>query len=245
MKRVVALLGSNRRKNTYGLLSQVGQILEKHGTELTVVELYRKKIQPCLGCESCILRGKCVLEDDMGDIMQQLIEADGIILASPVYLQQVSGGMKTFFDRSCMWYHRPALAGKPVLALATTKGSGLKNTLNYLKSVAVQWGAIPAGAVGRSIFTQGRAVEEKEVAEFIRLLEQPQSFAPTLGQMMNFEVQKAMALSINQLDREYWIERRWTEQPYFFPCKINPLYRCISNMFGRFLQHKMKGAQIE
>ena len=240
MKQVVALLGSRRKKNTYRLLMEMRPILESHQIKLHMIELYKENIRPCLGCEQCILRGSCVLQDDTARVMHQLVEADGIILASPVYLQQVSGQLKTFFDRTCVWYHRPALAGKPVLAVATTKGSGLRRTLAYLESMAVQWGAVPAGRVGRSIFTQDRPVSEKEVKTLIRLLQRPQEHTPTLNQLLNFEVQKAMALSLNQLDREYWEARHWNEQPYFCLRKVNPIYRQISRRFGIFLQRKMK-----
>lgn len=175
--------------------------------------------------------------------MQQLCEADGIILASPVYLQQVSGQMKTFIDRTCVWYYRPVLAGKPVLAVATTKGSGLRKTLSYLENMAVQWGAIPAGRVGRSIFTQDQPVSEKELNKLIQLIQQPQEHTPTLSQLLNFEVQKAIALSLTQLDREYWEAQHWKDQPYFYPCRVNPIYRQISRRFGLFLQHKMNAPQ--
>lgn len=240
MKQVIALLGSKRKKNTYRLLMEIRPILECYQIDLHVIELYKKTIQPCLGCEQCILQGSCVLQDDTAQIMEQLCKADGIILASPVYLQQVSGQMKTFFDRTCVWYHRPVLAGKPVLALATTKGSGLRKTLSYLESMAVQWGAVPAGRVGRSIFTQNRPVSEKEVKKLIRLIQQPQEHFPTLSELMNFEVQKAMAMSLNRLDREYWETRHWSEQPYYYPCRVNPICHQISGRFGQFLQHKMK-----
>lgn len=240
MKKVIALLGSKRKKNTYRLLMEMQPILEKYQIQLRIIELYKESIQPCLGCEQCILHGNCVLQDDTAHIMQQLMEADGIILASPVYLQQVSGQIKTFFDRTCVWYHRPVLAGKPILAVATTKGSGLRKTLSYLESMAVQWGAIPAGKIGRSIFTQDRPVSEKEMKKLIRLIQSPQAHTPTLSQLFNFEVQKAMALSLTQLDREYWEAQHWDEQPYFYPCKVNPIYRQVGRRFGVFLQCKMR-----
>ena len=243
MKQVVALLGTKRKKNTYRLLMELQPILEKHQIKLHIIALYSQSIQPCLGCERCILHGVCALHDDTESVMRQLQEADGIILASPVYLQQVSGQLKTFFDRTCMWYHRPALTGKPILSVATTKGSGLKKTLSYLESVAVQWGAIPAGTVGRSIFTQEKPITEKEVSRFIQLVEQPQRHMPTLKHLLNFEVQKAMAMSLNALDRQYWEEQHWNAQCYYLPCKINPVYRQISHRFGKFLQQKLSTPQ--
>ena len=66
---------------------------------------------------------------------------------------------------------------------------------------------------------------------------------PTLSQLLNFEVQKAIALSLTQLDREYWEAQHWKDQPYFYPCRVNPIYRQISRRFGLFLQHKMNAPQ--
>ena len=242
MKQVVALLGSKRKKNTFRLLSEIQTILKNHEIELHIIELCHRNITPCAGCERCILQGQCMLDDDAGDIMKRLSEADGIVLASPVYLKQVSGQLKTFFDRTCMWYHRPVLAEKPVLSVSTTKGSGLRQTLSYLKSIAIQWGAVPAGMVGRTIFTQNRPVSEKEISGFIRLVHCPQNHSPSLNQLINFEVQKALAMAMNPLDREYWQEKQWQNKPYFYPCRINKFYSVMSLAFGKFLQDKMNSS---
>lgn len=242
MKEVVALLGSKRKKNTYQLLNEIKNILQKNGIRLEIMELYQYHVEPCVGCYHCVLCDKCVLQDDAQYIMKRLSEADGIILASPVYLKQISGSLKVFLDRTCKWYHRPVLTEKPVLSVATTKGSGLKATLSYLESIAVQWGAVPAGAVGRTIFTQGKHVSEKEISKFIELLNHPCSYSPSFYELLNFEIQKSMALSINQLDREYWNKKQWQDMPYFYSCKINIVYQLISSTVGKFIRYKMKDA---
>lgn len=188
--------------------------------------------------------GTCVLADDVQQLQKRLAEADGIILASPVYLQQVSGKMKTFIDRTCSWYHRPALTGKPVLCVATTKGSGLKPTLAYLQSVAVQWGALNAGAIGRTIFNLEKPVQKQEVAAFLRLLNRPESYAPTLRQLIEFEVQKSLALTLSERDRAYWEAHQWIERPYFYPCKKRPVKQALSGAIGRLMRKRMR-PQIE
>ncbi len=240
MKKAVALIGTQRKRNTQRVLLEIKPYLEKNHIALEIIDLYGVTIQACIGCEQCILQGRCVLTDDVSDIMQRLLDADGIILASPVYLKNISGRLKTFLDRTCVWYHRPALIKKPVLAVATTKGSGLKATLSYLNSIAVQWGAIPAGKIGRSIFNENKSVTEKEVEPFIRLIQHPEKHVPNLNQLFNFEVQKAMALSLNDLDKNYWIEQNWANQPYFYPCKKNKISASVSHAFGKFLQKKMR-----
>jgi multimeric flavodoxin WrbA len=238
-KKVVALLGSKRRGNTYGLLMQIKKLLAERGAELEIIELYRRDVQDCRGCEACILTGRCAAADDVSQIMDDLSAADGIILASPVYLQQVSGKIKTFFDRTCSWYHRPVLAAKPVLCVATTKGSGLRATLSYLENVAAQLGAVPAGAVGRTIFNIQKPVGEKAIEKFARLINAPQSYSPTLRQLIGFEVQKSLSQHLNGLDAEYWKEKGWTNAPYFYPCRVNPFRRAISGAVGAAMRRGM------
>ena len=230
--------------NTYRLLMQIKEILACHDTALEVVELYQYGISDCLGCDVCVLRGKCVLNDDVPELMEKLKAADGIILASPVYLQQVSGKMKTFFDRTCSWYHRPVLMAKPLLCVSTTKGSGLKATLSYLENVALQWGAIPAGKIGRTIFNSEKPVNEKETARFITLLEDPAKYSPSLKQLIDFEVQKSLAQFLNGLDKEYWTERGWIDRSYFYKCRVDPFKGMVSGMIGRSMRRGMaRGAE--
>ena len=239
MKKVVALLGTKRKINTYKLLLNIKDLLADHDIELEIIELYNYDIKDCIGCETCILTGKCVLQDDTASIMDRVLKADGIILASPVYLQQVSGKMKTFFDRTCSWYHRPVLTAKPVLCVATTKGSGLKATLNYLENITSQWGAISAGSIGRKIYNIQNPFTLKEISKFLFLLNTPQNYSPSLNELIGFEVQKSLAAYLGGLDAEYWQKMNWMTRSYFYPCKINPVKRTISGLIGYSMRKSM------
>jgi multimeric flavodoxin WrbA len=246
MKKVVALLGSKRKVNTYRLLLQIKDILEKNDTQLEIIELYKYDIRECLGCDICVLEGNCILKDDVPEIMNKLQKADGIILASPVYLQQVSGKMKTFFDRTCSWYHRPVLTAKPILSVATTKGSGLKATLSYMENVAAQWGGITAGTVSRSIFNLQKPITAQEISKFSLLLINPQKYSPKFNQLVGFEVQKSLSQHLNGLDMEYWERMNWINKPYFYPCKVHPFKRSISGLVGHIMRKKMsKGTTLK
>lgn len=245
MKKVVALHASRRKVNTYKLLLELQQDLAGHDIEVEILSIYDYNIKDCIGCEKCILGGECIHQDDAQLLMDKMAAADGIILSSPVYLKQVSGKLKNFIDRTCKWYHRPVLDGKPVICVATTKGSGLKSTLSYLESVAIQWGAMPAGRIGRTIRNMDSAVSQKELTKFIRLLNAPQKYRPSLSILIEFEVQKALAKYIGGLDANYWKEKGWDTNEYFTHCRLNRLNCFISCMFGAVLQRGMANGQAK
>ena len=243
MKKVIALHASKRKANTYKLLVQIQQQLAQNNVEVEIVSLYDYNIQDCFGCEKCILHGGCVQHDDVELLMNKLAAADGIILSSPVYLQQVCGKLKTFIDRTCKWYHRPVLYTKPVLCVATTKGSGLKLTLSYLQNVAVQWGAMPAGSIGRTIQNIHFAPKKKELSGFVKLLQAPQRYRPPLNSLVNFEVQKALAKYLTGLDTSYWNEKGWNTKSYYFQCRPNRFKCILSGALGSVLQRRMAHSQ--
>ena len=61
----------------------------------------RKKVAPCSGCYYCSTHGgACVHKDDMADILQKMIDADVIVLASPVYFYSISAQLKAVIDRT-------------------------------------------------------------------------------------------------------------------------------------------------
>lgn len=218
---------------------QIKHLLEINEIEMEILPLYNYEIKECIGCDCCVLNGKCVLSDEASELMDKIAKADGIIVASPVYLQQVSGKMKTFFDRTCQWYHRPVLTAKPVLAVATTKGSGLKATLQYIQNVSTQWGAITAGTVGRTIFTQDKPVTSKEVSRFISLLNNPNIYSPSLNQLIGFEVQKSLSQHLDGLDLKYWQKMKWVSEPYFYKCRVNVFKKLISEAIGNIMRKNM------
>ena len=197
-------------------------------------------MKACTGCEKCILKNKCVLNDDVHNVMEKLSKSDGIILSSPVYLQSISGKLKTFVDRTCVWYHRPELFGKPLLAIATTNGSGLKDTLKYIQSIGTQWGTYNSGRIGRNIRTINLPVTNKECAMFIHNLKRDKKeYKPNLKSIINFNTQKILSKKLGGLDEAYWDEQGWYNKPYYFKCKINPFNRILGYLTYTFLRRVM------
>jgi len=75
------------------------------GHDVEKIRLAEKDINYCTGCCSCIgNQGACVQQDDMNDMLQKILAADAIVLATPVYFRSMNGQIKTFLDRVCPIY---------------------------------------------------------------------------------------------------------------------------------------------
>jgi multimeric flavodoxin WrbA len=101
--KVIGINGSSRVDgNTAILIRTVFDELQKHGIETELVQLGGRPVRGCMACRSCFKNknSQCVLKDDLvNECMAKMIEADGIILGSPVYFTDVSAEMKALIDR--------------------------------------------------------------------------------------------------------------------------------------------------
>jgi len=101
--KVVAFNGSPRKHgNTHIALEIVLEELRKDGIDTELIELGSEKIEHCDACYACVKSKdrRCIIDtDNINDHIQKMIEADGVILGSPVYFGNVSGQMKSFIDR--------------------------------------------------------------------------------------------------------------------------------------------------
>jgi multimeric flavodoxin WrbA len=104
--KVAAFNGSPRKEgNTTLLVKHVFAELEKEGIETELVQLAGKKIRGCISCFKCFANQdqQCsVKNDDFNDCLAKMVEADGIILASPTYVSSVTPEIKALMDRGCM-----------------------------------------------------------------------------------------------------------------------------------------------
>ncbi|MDM7999300.1 MAG: flavodoxin family protein [Dehalococcoidia bacterium] len=104
--KVVAFNGSPRGdSNTAILLRHVFAELTKEGIETEVISLARKPLRGCLGCYKCYVNQnrQCIQSKDaLNEYVEKMVQADGIILASPVYVCSVPSEMKALIDRATM-----------------------------------------------------------------------------------------------------------------------------------------------
>ncbi|WP_321506205.1 flavodoxin family protein [uncultured Methanoregula sp.] len=153
--KIIAIHGSPRtiRSTTRQLAGFVLEGAAEAGAETEIVDLCDLRITPCTACEGCSFNGICVYEDDLPELAVRMKNADGIVFASPVYIDNVSGQMKIFFDRLADAIHYQLLAGKKGCSVATTHTSGGDEVVAYQNHVLNYLGVISAGGI--SIATGG------------------------------------------------------------------------------------------
>lgn len=100
--KVVAINGSPRRDgNTAILIKEVFKVLENHGIETEFIQLGNKPVHGCTACMKCreTQDGKCHIKNDHLNLcLQKMVEADGIIIGSPVYFADVTTEIKALID---------------------------------------------------------------------------------------------------------------------------------------------------
>jgi multimeric flavodoxin WrbA len=176
--RILGIAGTPiKGGNCQYMLEQALQVVESEGRATTeLVHLQDYRIEYCVGCEGCLRRVhkvqkkvgfdvipvpvtdyNCSIKDDMEVLHRKMLEADGILLAAPVYVATVPGQVKTFIDRCRTFVHDFRLRGKVAapLTVAFFRNAG--------EDTALQMMALSLLAMGLTLVSFGAsAVSTKE-----------------------------------------------------------------------------------
>jgi multimeric flavodoxin WrbA len=141
--KVLGLFGSPRRGgNTEILLEEVLKGAEREGAEIERLYLSNLKITPCTECHGCDETGDCVILDEMQKIYPKLLEADIIILASPIFFYGVTAWAKTLIDRSQALWAKKYLVNDPAMGKKGKRRKGFFISVGATKGQKVFEGAI-------------------------------------------------------------------------------------------------------
>ena len=184
MSKTAAIFLSSPRKgsNSSILAVAMGEGVSAAGGTVEVVDLARLDIKPCLACEACTNNGgKCVQRDGMKMVYSQVINADIIILATPVYWFNMSGQLKVFLDRcfATMFSEGNPMA-KKTFAVAMSQGgsdpweSGGVNALRSIQDMCRYTGATWGGSI------YGTAQERNIISTNNDLLEKSRQLGASL-----------------------------------------------------------------
>ncbi|MDH5441969.1 MAG: flavodoxin family protein [Candidatus Bathyarchaeota archaeon] len=101
MAQVLGIVGSPRvGGNTELLVTEALKAVEEEGAEIELVRLAGKEIKSCDGCVSCRETKSCHIKDDFAPVFEKMVEADGIIMATPVYFSSATPLIKALIDRA-------------------------------------------------------------------------------------------------------------------------------------------------
>ncbi len=122
--KVLVLNGSPRPNgNTAKMVEAFREGAESAGSEVVVIDVFKKQIHDCIACEYCHTKGlgECIQKDDMQEVYDVLKEADMLVLASPIYYHGISGQLKCAIDRfySAAYPERPARLKKAAMFLSS------------------------------------------------------------------------------------------------------------------------------
>jgi multimeric flavodoxin WrbA len=173
--KVLAINGSPRKSgNCSRALALMGERLEKEGIGFEVKQVGAEAIHGCIGCGSCGKTGNCVFGDDpVNPTVEEMAEADGIVLAAPVYYSGVAGTMKCFCDR--VFYVAGSRGGvfrhKVGAALVAVRRSGGSSTLDSLNHYLMYSEMIVASSRYWNIVHGARPGEMDKDAEGVQIVE--------------------------------------------------------------------------
>jgi len=162
MKLLLISSSPHREKsNTLVLAKEVLRGCANESGNSGIINLCDLNIGFCRHCEEChrkILH--CSVTDSVSGILHKMLEANGIILASPNYINQVTASMKALFDRSAHFIHCKRLLGKYIAGVVSS-GSGYDNpVLDYIKFYGHTCGAQYSGGVSSGLPLSKEKMEE-------------------------------------------------------------------------------------
>jgi len=148
--KVLGIAGSPRRGgNTDLLLGEVMRGAASRGAKVKTIILNDLKIAPCQHCDGCLETGRCKVEDDMQMVHSELMRADRLVLASPVYFMGVTAQTKAMIDRCQALWVRKYILKLPASGSRQVKRKGLFISVGGTKSANLFQ---PAVATVKSLF---------------------------------------------------------------------------------------------
>lgn len=164
--KVLAINGSpNKDGNTNELIQKVIKVLETEGIQTEIIQLRDKNVKGCIACFGCKKNQDktcTVKNDDFNEILEKMIDADGLILGSPTYFTDVSAELKAVIDRSGfvakanggLFRHK---VGAAVIAVRRGGGVHAFDTINHLFQMSQMF------IVGSTYWNLGFGLQKGEV----------------------------------------------------------------------------------
>lgn len=171
--KVLLINGSPRvGGNTSIALGEMEKIFQQEGIQVETVQVGSKAIRGCVACLSCMEKGQCVFDDLVNETAPKFAEADGLVIASPVYYASANGTLISFIDR--LFYSTPFDKTMKVgAAVAVARRGGVSATYDELnKYFAISGMPIATGQYWNAVYgrEKGEAAQDEEGMQTMRTL---------------------------------------------------------------------------
>ena len=157
--KVLMLNGSPRAKGNSALaLAEMEKVFAAEGIETETVQVGNKAVRGCVACNGCATKGACVFDDVVNEIAPKFEEADGLVVASPVYFGSANATLVAVLDR--LFYSTPFdKSFKVGAAFAVARRGGTTATFDELnKYFTISGMPVASGTYWNNVF--GRAAGE-------------------------------------------------------------------------------------
>lgn len=177
--KVLILNGSPRKDgNTTIALNEMIKIFEAEGVETEAVRIGNKEIRGCIACGTCADKGKCVFDDIVNELAPKFEEADGLVVASPVYYASANATLIACLDRLfySTQFDKTMKVGASVVA---ARRGGLSATFDELNKYFTICGMpVASSQYWNSIHgrERGEAAEDLEGLQTMRVLARNMTF---------------------------------------------------------------------
>ncbi len=256
--KILAIGSSRKNGNTEQIITLMEQQLKQRAAlegialEVEYLPLREYTITACRGCRACFNAGeeRCPLKDGLLAVEQKLQSADGLILGSPVYVEDVNGALKSLIDRLAFHCHRPAFFGKAAVTFTTSGVGASRHALATMQRALGTWGFY---LCGEARFRMGARMESSEAVQVHgkkaaaladRLYEtvlKNKAARPSFYQLVFFTVQQSYYRKPprygNEYDHAYWKRCGWLEQGsnYYIKHRANPVKTAFARLAGQIV----------
>jgi multimeric flavodoxin WrbA len=248
---ILIILGARKNGNTHRTCLAIIEEMKKLGhvnAEFLFLRDYRLKF--CLGCRICFDKGEsaCPQKDDLLSIVEKIKKAYGVIFASPIYVSDVSGEMKTLIDRLAYVTHRPAFFDKCSYIVTTTHSTGNKHARDTLGAATFAWGFHHVGSLGLKIPTVIEPPNlirdykriKKAATKFFFAIDKQKFKSPSLLSLAIFKVQQhanSDPLYKETMDYNYWVNNGFSnpKRNFFVEIEANWMKRLLASFMGRVI----------
>jgi len=195
---ILGISGSPRKMATEHILSEALRMLNEMGFQTEQFSMRGKSISPCRHCDYCLKNKECIVKDDMQQLYPLIREAEGFVIATPVYNGSMSAQTKIVIDRTraSLAADPKALRYKPGMAIAVggDRVGGQELALQQIQTFYILNGMIPisGGFFGANLgatFWSRDTLEgaEKDEEGFRSLRKTVRKFAETLKRLEEVE----------------------------------------------------------